>query len=140
MDFLQEFNKIMENTNEIALATSVNHSPNVRIVNFHYDTQKKGIVYFSTNRDNPKTLEFSQNNKAAFTTVPVGTVEHVRVANATIQKSNLTIYDLKEAFIKKIPSYEVIIAQIGHMLDVYEIHFREASVTLSVNQAGKVTV
>jgi uncharacterized pyridoxamine 5'-phosphate oxidase family protein len=142
MDFLKEFNRIMEKTINIALATAVDNIPNVRIINFCYDPQKEGVVYFSSFRGNPKTLEFSKNNKVAFTTIPIvpaESSEHVRVTNATVQKSDLTIYDLKDEFIKKLPSYEMLIAQAGNMLDVYEIHFNEASVTLDVKQAGKVT-
>ncbi|QGU95383.1 pyridoxamine 5'-phosphate oxidase family protein [Clostridium bovifaecis] len=140
MDFLQEFNRIMENTNNIALATTVENIPNVRIVNFYYNPQNKGIVYFASFKGNPKTLEFSKNDKVAFTTVPTESSEHVRVTNATVQRSHLTIYDLKDAFIKKLPSYETLIAQAGDMLDVYEIHFKEAGVTLDVKQAGKITL
>jgi len=55
------------------------------------------------------------------------------------KKSDLTIYDLKDEFIKKQPSYEEIIAQVGEMLDVYEISFNEASVILDLGRRGKVT-
>lgn len=141
MDFLKEFNRILENTNNIALATTVNDIPNVRIVNFYYNPQNKGVVYISSFRGSPKTLEFPQNNKVAFTTVPKlpdENSEHVRVTNATVQKSHLTIYDLKNEFTKKLPSYEMIIAQAGDMLDVYEIQFKEASVIIDIKQGGKV--
>jgi uncharacterized pyridoxamine 5'-phosphate oxidase family protein len=141
MDFLQELNRIMEKTNKVALATAVNNMPNVRIVNFYYNPQNKGILYFSSFKGNPKTIELSQNNIVAFTTIPVSdeSAEHVRVKNATVKKSDLTIYDLKDGFIKKLPSYEMLIEQAGDMLDVYEIHFKEANVTLDIKQAGKVT-
>ncbi|MBP1924431.1 putative pyridoxamine 5'-phosphate oxidase family protein [Sedimentibacter acidaminivorans] len=52
----------MEETNKIALATSLNNIPNVRVVNFCYNHQNKGIVYFSSFRGLPKTLEVSENN------------------------------------------------------------------------------
>jgi general stress protein 26 len=93
MDFLQELNRIMGEQNEIALATCVDNIPNVRIVNFCYDTKKKGVLYFSTFGDNAKVEEFSKNNSVAFTTVPHTGNEHVRATNATVQKSKLTIYD-----------------------------------------------
>lgn len=143
MDLLKEFNRIMEETTNIALATTVNDSPNVRILNFYYNPQNKGVAYFSSFRGLPKTLEFSQNNKVAFTTVPTvpsENSEHVRVTNATVQKSDLTIYDLKNAFVKKQQSYEMLINQAGDMLDIYEIHFKEASVIIGVRQGGKITL
>jgi hypothetical protein len=88
-------------------------------------------------------LEFSQNNKVAFTTVPTApneSSEHVRVTNATVQKSDLTIYDLKDEFVKKQPSYEMLIAQAGDMLDIYEIHFKEVAVIIAPGKSGKVTL
>lgn len=36
MDLLKEFHKIMEEQSDIALATSVNDIPNVRIVSFYF--------------------------------------------------------------------------------------------------------
>lgn len=142
MDLLKELNRVIEETNKIALATSVNNIPNVRVVNFCYNPQNRGVVYFSTFRDNPKTLEFSQNNIVTFTTIPVSVEgsEHVRVQNATVRKSDLTIFDLKDEFIKKLPSYEMIIEQAGEMLDVYEISFTEAAVILDLDKGGKVTL
>ncbi|MPN54409.1 hypothetical protein SDC9_202079 [bioreactor metagenome] len=129
----------METTDNLALATSVNNIPNVRVVNFYYDTENQGIVYLASFRGNTKTLEFLQNNNVAFTTIPTENSEQIRVTNGRVQKSDLTIYDLKEAFIKKLPNYEVVIAQAGDMLDVYEIHFKEASVTLDIDKHGKIT-
>ena len=140
MDFLREFNRIMVEQGEIALATCVDNIPNVRIVNFYYDTKKKGVVYFSTFGDNPKVGEFSKNNTVAFTTVPTKGNEHVRVTEAIIQKSNLTIYDLKDEFGKKIPDYEMTIEQVGSQLALYEIHFREAMVTLDFTHYGNITL
>lgn len=139
MDFLKEFNKIMENTNNIALATAVDNIPNVRMVNFYYNPQNKGVLYFASFQGNTKALEFAQNNTVAFTTISIETSEHVRATNATVQKSNLTIYDLKDAFVTKLPDYKMTIENFGDKLDVYEVHFKEASVILGFNQNGKVT-
>ncbi|MEW9094693.1 MAG: pyridoxamine 5'-phosphate oxidase family protein [Clostridiaceae bacterium] len=140
MDFLREFNRIMVEQSEIALATCVDHIPNVRIVNFYYDTKKKGIVYFSTFKDNSKVEEFSKNNVVAFTTVPSKGNEHVRVTEAIIQKSDLTIYDFKDGFVKKIPDYEMTIEQAGSQLTLYEIHFKEATVTIDFSKCGNITL
>ena len=48
-----EFFRIMEQHTEIALATSTDNVPNVRIVNFYFDPQNK-ILYFSTFKGNDK--------------------------------------------------------------------------------------
>jgi len=86
MELVQEFNRVMEETNKIALATSVDNIPNVRVVNFCFNPQNKGVVYFSSFRGLLKTLEVSENNVIAFTTIPVSaeSSEHVRVKNSTV--------------------------------------------------------
>ena len=140
MDFLHEFNRIMEGTTNLALATSVKDIPNVRLVNFYYNPENKGVVYFASFKGSAKLLEFTANDTVAFTTVPVNISEHIRVINATVQKSSLTIYDLKDEFIKKLPDYEVTIAKTGYMLEVYEIKFKEANVILGIGQAAKITL
>lgn len=140
MDFSQVFNRIMVSQKELALATSVDNVPNVRIINFYYTTSKKGVVYFSTFSDNLKVEEFLKNNMVAFTTIPHTGNEHVRVNNAMIKKSDLTIFDLKEEFIKKIPDYEITINEFGEHLSLYEIHFKEAMVTLDYAQSDTITL
>lgn len=47
MDIKAEFLKIMAEQTEIALATSVNNVPNVRIVNFYFEPTEN-ILYFSS--------------------------------------------------------------------------------------------
>lgn len=140
MDFQKEFNRIMTSQKELALATSVDNIPNVRIINFYYNVSRKGIVYFSTFSDNSKVEEFAKNDVVAFTTMPHTGNEHVRVNNATIQKSHLTIFDFKDEFIKKIPDYEITINEFGDYLSLYEILFNKATVTLDYNQSEIITL
>lgn len=140
MDFLQEFNKMMREHADIALATSVDNLPNVRIVNFYYDPAKSGIIYFSTFRDNDKVAEMANNSTVSFTTFPKREGEHIRVKGAETVKSELTIFDLQEQFVKKYPDFEPMIEQAGSQLDLYEIHFKEADVILDYMQKGKVTL
>ena len=139
MEFLADFNRIMESQSEIALASSVDNQPNVRIVNFVYHPDNKGVVYFATFRGNPKTKELALNPQAALTTIPVGTEEHVRVQQAKVRVSDLTIYDLQDAFVAKVPDYASIIEQAGNELDLYEIHFNQATVTLDYIRSGSVS-
>lgn len=138
MDFSKEFEKIMGITATFALATSVDNDPNVRIITFYYDAQNNGVVYFPTFKQSPKTVEISQNNKVAFTTIPNGTVGIVRVKNAIIQKSTLTVHDIKDGIIKKYPGFATMVEKAGPMIEVYEIHFKEAEVTVSYGNVGKV--
>lgn len=140
MNFLQEFDKIMEGSMNIAIATSQNNVPNVRVVTYYWDSQNKGVVYFSTFRQSPKTMEFSQNNKVAFITVQdTPGAAFVRVTSAIVQKSNLTVDDIKDRFIKKFPGFASMVEQAGPMLDIYEIHFNEVNVTSNF-KTGAVTL
>jgi uncharacterized pyridoxamine 5'-phosphate oxidase family protein len=134
MNNTQEFNQLMEKTANIALATSVNNIPNVRIVNFCYDVTKPGIVYFSTVRGNSKVAEFEKNDKVAFTTIPAEGFSHIRTTNAIVQKSRLSMDEVKELFLTQVPGFDETLSEIGGLLDVYEIHMKEAIIILGVDQ------
>lgn len=140
MDFVKEFNCIMEEQKEIALATCKGGNPNVRIVNFCYNSTSKGVIYFSTFGDNQKVVEFEKNPVVAFTTVPHHGNAHVRVKKGTVQKSNYTVYDLKDEFIKKIPDYAMTIEQVGEYLVLFEVHFQEADVTIDLENSSSITL
>lgn len=140
MNVLEVFKRLMEEQKEIALATCREGSPNVRVVNFVYDEAREGVIYFSSFADNEKIEEFAQNNNVAFTTIPHEGNEHVRVKNARVQKSKESIYDVKEAFVKKIPDYAMTIEQVGECLVLFEIHFKEAEVTLDFEQSGNLII
>lgn len=119
MDIKIAFEKIMQSQNEIALATSINAIPNVRIVNFYYDTIAKKI-YFTSFCENDKVKEFSLNPNSAFTTIPHGTTEHVK-GKGIVSISNLTIFDIQEKFIDKILDYQETIEFGGKQLILFEI-------------------
>lgn len=138
MNVSEVFKRIMKDQNEIALATCRDGGANVRVVNFFYDERKEGVIYFSSFGDNEKIAEFKQNNRVAFTSIPHEGNEHVRVKDATVQKSKDTIYDVKEGFIAKMPEYERTIQQVGEYLVLFEIHFKEAEVTLDFEQSGTI--
>ena len=53
MDIKAEFLRIMAEQTEIALATSVNNVPNVRIVNFYFEPTEN-ILFFSSFKGNDK--------------------------------------------------------------------------------------
>ena len=60
MDIKAEFLRIMAEQTEIALATSVNNVPNVRIVNFYFESTEN-ILYFSSFKGNDKVKEINAN-------------------------------------------------------------------------------
>ena len=57
-----------------------------------------------------------------------------------LKKSNLTIQDLKDEFIKKTPDFEMTVKQAGDQLDLYEIHFNEATLILDFMTIVQVTL
>ena len=122
MDLINEFEKIMAEATTMALATSVEDIPNVRILNFIYSADEK-LLYFQSKIGDQKEKEFIKNNNVAFTTIPTNGLAYVRVNNGIVKKSGKTIFDVKDAFAKKMPFYKNFIEQNGSTMDLYEIHF-----------------
>lgn len=127
MNTKTEFLKIMAEQTEIALATSVNNVPNVRIVNFYFEPAEN-ILYFSSFKGNDKIKEIKSNPYVPFTTIPHSGNEHVK-AKGIVQKSSKTIFDIAEQFIAKIPDYKDTIEYAGKSLILFEVRFDTAIVT-----------
>lgn len=121
----------MAEQTEIALATSVDNIPNVRIVNFYFDPAEN-ILYFSSFEGNDKIKEMNSNPYVAFTTIPHSGNEHVK-AKGMAQKSSKTIFDVAEQFIAKIPGYKDTIEYGGESLILFEVRFETVIVTKDLN-------
>ena len=139
MDYRKEFERMMETQTEIALATSVNGLPNVRIVNFYYDTDKK-TLYFSSFADNQKVVEMEQNPSVAFTTIAKDGEEHIRVKNGITRKSTATIEEIKGKFLEKMPEYIMSIPDVLPALILFEITFDNADVVLDFEHMDTITI
>nr|WP_277752650.1 pyridoxamine 5'-phosphate oxidase family protein [Streptococcus salivarius] len=122
-----EFLRIMAEQTEIALATSVNNVPNVRIVNFYFDPCEN-ILYFSSFKDNDKVKEIEGNPSIAFTTIPHTGNQHVK-AKGLAKRSSKTVVDMAEHFIAKVPDYKKTIDYAGELLILFEVRFDTAIVT-----------
>ena len=131
MNTKAEFLKIMSEQTEIALATSVNNVPNVRIVNFYFDPDEN-ILYFSSFKENDKVKEIEANPHVAFTTIPHSGNEHVK-AKGIVQKSSKTIFDVADQFIAKVPNYKNTIEYAGESLVLFEMKFDTAVVTMDLS-------
>lgn len=131
MNMRDEFERIMREHREIALATTTDGLPHVRIVNFYYAPAER-CVYFATFKDNEKVVELAVNPNIAFTTVPHNdTHEHVRASGCAV-KSAHTVYDLAALFAAKIPRYQETIDAVGDDLILYEIAVAMAVVTVDM--------
>ena len=131
MNIKTEFLKIMAEQTEIALATSVDNIPNVRIVNFYFEPAEN-ILYFSSFKGNDKIEEINSNPYVAFTTIPHSGNEHVK-AKGMVKKSSKTIFDVAEQFIAKIPGYKDTIEYGGESLILFEVRFETVIVTKDLN-------
>ena len=126
----------MAEQTEIALATSVDNIPNVRIVNFYFEPAEN-ILYFSSFEGNDKIKEINSNPYVAFTTIPHSGNEHVK-AKGIVKKSSKTIFDVAEQFIAKIPGYKDTIEYAGESLILFEVRFDTAIVTKDLNTIKKL--
>lgn len=136
MNIKTEFLKIMAEQTEIALATSVDNIPNVRIVNFYFEPAEN-ILYFSSFKGNDKIKEINSNPYVAFTTIPHPGNEHVK-AKGMAKKSSKTIFDVAEQFIAKIPAYKDTIEYAGESLILFEVKFEIVIVTKDLNTIKKL--
>ena len=127
MNTKTEFLRIMAEQTEIALATSVNNVPNVRIVNFYFDPCEN-ILYFSSFKDNDKVKEIEENPSITFTTIPHTGNQHVK-AKGLAKRSSKTVVDMAEHFIAKVPDYKKTIDYAGELLILFEVRFDTAIVT-----------
>ena len=127
MNTKTEFLRIMAEQTEMALATSVNNVPNVRIVNFYFDPCEN-ILYFATFKDNDKVKEIEENPSIAFTTIPHTGNQHVK-AKGLAKRSSKTVVDMAEYFIAKVPDYKRTIDYAGESLILFEVRFDTAIVT-----------
>ena len=140
MEAKKEFLRMINECEEIALATSIHDFPNVRIVNYYYD-EKNNVMYFATYTGREKISEFWKNNNVSFTTIPMnrGKREHIR-ARGHVRESKKSILDLRTEFSNKMADFAEIIDKYSNDLKVYEIRFSEVTVTLDSRYYEKVSL
>ena len=140
MEAKKEFLRMINECEEIALATSIHDFPNVRIVNYYYD-EKNNVIYFATYTGREKISEFWKNNNVSFTTIPMNRAkrEHIR-ARGHVRESKKSILDLREEFSNKMADFAEIIDKYSKDLKVYEIKFSEVTVTLDSRYYEKVKI
>lgn len=128
MDNKQIFEKVMQESNQIALA-SVNTvgnlvRPNIRLMCFYYDFNTKKI-YFCTFKGSSKIVEFENNMNVAFTTCPLDEELAARVDEATIEQSSKSVVDILDEISKKLPLFDTIKSGDVSNIVPYEISFQK---------------
>jgi len=136
---LKKYVEVLNNTNVMALATSVDNIPNVRVVNFYYNPEKPHILYFVSDRADRKVLEFAKNNVIAFTTIPAEGISHARSLRATVRKSALGYKEFAAALTGGSRGEEPVTNGNGELLDVYEIFATEAEVVAESGESARIT-
>lgn len=141
MSHKEAFEQVMKTTESMALATSVNGMPNVRVVTFVYDEATPGRVYFTTFKGNKKTEEFAVNDNVAILPLPesVDAPAQVRIWGK-VQKSTRSLDDVGTLIAKKAPHFAETLAQAGAMLETYEVRFDKAAVTMGMEDAVTIDV
>lgn len=140
MTLLQHFEKTMLESINMALATSVNNEPNVRVVTFAYDTNKVGRLFFSTFKGNNKISEFEKNPQVACVILPQEPEAEVQVRIfGRVKKSDMQLNELISMISKKYPESADTISGGGDMMEIYEICFEKAFVTVGITEAKSIT-
>lgn len=140
MEHRKQFDRLMKETMNMALATSVDGQPNVRVVTFAYDEGQPGRVYFTSFKGNQKVKEFEQNHQVACLPLPENneTDAQVRIFGR-VQKSARSLEEIVALIALKSQGNATTIMEGGDMLELFEVAFDEAMVTVGMTEAQAVT-
>ena len=143
MERKQAFLRVMGESINMALATSVDSRPNVRVVTFGYDETQPGRLFFYTFPGSGKTKEFAQSPHAACMPLPMGPAadQQVRIFGEAYP-SSLPIGELIALIGRKVKNGvdmpDADMPEVGlEMMEVWEVRFTEAWVTLGMTEAQK---
>lgn len=133
--------QILQTTENMALATSTQDMPNVRVVTFAYNANHPNSVFFTTFKGNQKIVEFEQNENVAILPLPesVDTPAQVRIFGK-IRKSSLPLEEVDRMITAKAPHFAETLAQGGPMLEPYEVVFDKAAVTIGMEDAVMIDI
>ncbi len=131
MSTKEVFQDIMIKSDTIALATSVDNRPSVRVISYIFDDNK---IYFTSFRGRPKNSQIEVNEVVAFTTEVVGEGKCVRVTDAICKISETPLQDMRAKFVSRHPGFEIGFEKAIDMMELFEISFDKATVTLGFGQ------
>lgn len=141
MELREHFENVMGTSVNMALATSMGEQPNVRIVTFGYDAGKAGRAFFTTFKGNRKVTEFQENPNVCCMPLPLGPEAEAQVRIfGKVQKSALRMEELIAIIAKKFPGDAETIKAGGDMMDLYEVVFDHAYVTIGVSEAQELKI
>ncbi len=131
MNAKEVFEKEMANAESIALATSVDNQPSVRIVSFLWDN---GKLYFTSFQGSPKNAQIEANINVAFTTADAS----IRVIEAQCKLADITVHDLRDKFVVKFPQMASAFDMAIDQMVLFEVSFKKAKVTLGFRNIEEI--
>lgn len=136
MELKQAYQQAMANTANMALATSVENEPNVRVITFGYNPERPNVVFFSTFKGNKKIEEFKKNPEAAAILLPEDpeSATQVRI-HGKVVPSGHSLAEITEWIVQKMPDYAAGDAKAAPMLEAYELQFSQAEITIGMSRA-----
>lgn len=141
MDIKKAFEETMESTVNMALATSVDGNPNVRVVTFAYDKKYAGKLFFTTFGENQKVKDMAINPRVACIPLPENPASGVQVRIfGTAKESTISIGEVTSLITKKYPDGAATIKEGGEMMKVYEVDFSRVYVTIGVSEATELVL
>jgi len=140
MELKQQFKKVMGESVNMALATCVDNQPNVRVVTFAYDNTKADRLFFTTFKGNQKIKEFQKNPNVACMPLPKGPEAEVQARIfGMVKKSDIALHEVIALIAKKFPGDADTIQDGGDIMEVYEVCFEKAHVTIGMTEAQEIT-
>lgn len=135
----EAFDQIMQNTVNMALATSTDDRPNLRVVTFGWDAANPKTVYFTTFKGNQKTREFAQNPHVALLPLPedADAPAQVRIFGK-VRPAGKSLEEIAPWILAKMPSFSETMKAAGPMLEVYEVNYDEVQVTIGMADAQTI--
>lgn len=125
----------MNSTINMAIATSVENIPNVRVVTFGYDEDDFCKLFFTSFKENKKVEEFKNNPNVACILLPEDMENDTQIRIfGKVSESKITLNEVAELIGRKTPENAETIKNGGEMMIVYEVSISHASITQGMNE------
>lgn len=125
MSIQEEIKDTLANAQYIALASVHGDSPNIRILDVIFDRDTNKILFIA-HKMSPKTAEFKEQNKVAFTTLPpMGPGMTIRCDAATVVESTADIEAVKDQIVQRHPQIENMFNAFAENAQLFELSFDE---------------
>ncbi|MDR3282331.1 MAG: hypothetical protein LBS92_01820 [Candidatus Methanoplasma sp.] len=126
----------LEGTLWVALATSVDGHPNVRLLNVHWDPSRPGVFLFSSRKNRKEKSETEYGNKVAFAAIPSGPGPFVKGVGK-VRKSNVRFEDIRDDLSFRAPHF---MSDEPSGFEMYEIVLEQTTLILGPDRFAEVNL